>query len=291
MREGDPDDLWHVVRRRGKRAEQLAFHIHWRYDEDDNPYARTNADFAQAKDAINKLTRSAFHETSDMINQRERYDDHTDEAWLALYRVPQFGICLGKLNGENVCGAVVRVIAGKCMRVVHTDARDITVAEITCVCAVPQAAGHGSQLMQYLVQALKPKFDALELKVETKSDDLYEVWDFDDADAEDQKELARRVAENALKNEEKAQEAARLVAFYRKSGFETHACQCDRCRWSSQNSTDTPDHVEMVHRLGKTDGTILLPTEVEDEYGPETRDDMKNRGMAHYTHGQKAVRR
>jgi hypothetical protein len=190
-----------------------------------------------------------------------------------------------------VCGAVVRVIAGKCMRVVHTDARDITVAEITCVCAVPQAAGHGSQLMQYLVQALKPKFDALELKVETKSDELYEVWEDEDADAEFQKELARRVAENALKNEEKAQEAARLVAFYRKSGFETHACQCDHCRWSSQNSTDTPDHVEMVHRLGKTDGTILLPTEVESEYGPETRDDMKNTGMALYTSGQKAVRR
>ena len=58
------------------------------------------------------------------------------------------------------------VVSGKYIRVKHTDTRDITVAEITWVCAVPEGMGHDTQLMRYLVLALRHKFDALELKVD-----------------------------------------------------------------------------------------------------------------------------
>jgi hypothetical protein len=265
----------------------LAFEIHWRYDESPhNPNAGTNADFLQAKNDINELNQNAFNETSDMINHGPRYDDHTDEVWLAFYRVPQFGICLGKLNGDNVCGAIVRVVPGKCMRVKHTDARDIKVAEITYVCAVPESMGYGTQLMRYLVLTLKPKFDALELKVDKRVKDLDNEWygDEEDDTAEEKVKRAQAVAADALKTAEQAQKVRRLVSLYRANGFETQTCHCDLCRWNSVEQ----EHIQMVHRLGRVDGTILLKTEIFIERRVESGERVPGRETGMYESGQGA---
>ncbi len=259
----------------------LTFEIHWRYDESPhNPNARTNADFLQAKDDINELNQHAFNETSNMINDRPRYDDHTDEVWLAFYRVTQFGICLGKLNGENVCGAIVRVVPGKCMRVKHTDARDIKVAEITSVCAVPQTMGYDTQLMRYLVLALKPKFDALELKVDMRVKDLDDEWysDGEDDTGEEKVKRAQAVADNALKEAVQAQKVTRLVSLYQANGFETQTCHCDLCRWNSAEQ----QHIQMVHRLVRVDGTILLKTEILIERRVESGEHVQGRETGIY---------
>ena len=119
------------------------------------------------------------------------------------------------------------------MRVKHTDTRDITVAEITWVCAVPQGMGYVKQLMCYLVLVLRHKFDALELKVDMSIEDLVDIYgDGKDDNEAEKAQRAQNVAENALKEAVQAQKVTRLVAFYRAIDFETQTCHCDGCRWN-----------------------------------------------------------
>ena len=240
-----------------KNASRMSLQIHWRYDASpQNPYAETNPSFLDAIQESNTFYTQNSEETVDMIN-RARYDAHDDEPYLAFYKVPQFGICIGKLDNAVVACAVIRIVAGKCMPTLyHRDAQDVQIAEITSVMTAPQNMGYGTELMKYIVTNVKDTVDALELKVDTHYD---EDRSFSGASAVHQSDEEKEAEGRRLK----AEEARRLISFYEKAGFCLQVCQCDKCRWRPNDI----QHVQMIHKPAKTQGQILLFTDISYECG------------------------
>jgi len=75
-------------------------------------------------------------------------------------------------------------------------------------------------------------------------------------------------AKNAVQESLHAEKVNRLVHFCQRHGFETQVCYCDLCRFDP----DKTGHVQMVYKINKVPGTILLLSDVRIEYGPDTRE-------------------
>ena len=144
-------------------SETLNFSMHWRYDDSAGQYT-TNLDYEGIISEANEVFKKCGME-SDMLNNI-RYKKHTDRVYLAFYKVPQYGICIGRLpDGSPCCAAIIRIVDGKCLSN-DGSSKDITVAELSSVSASPQRHGYGKQLMNYMTQELQGKVDTIELKVD-----------------------------------------------------------------------------------------------------------------------------
>jgi GNAT superfamily N-acetyltransferase len=203
----------------------LNFSMHWRYNQSDDQYT-TNPDYegiiAEA-DIVFQKCRMESDTLKDI-----HYGKHTDRAYLAFYKVPQFGICIGRLpDGSPCCAAIIRIVDGKCLS--KSASRDITVAELSSISASPQGHGYGTQLMNYVQEILKDMVDAIELKINTKHVDQEKYMS--------------------------------LGLFYKKFGFMAHRqCQCDSCRLIPE---DKREHIQMVNKIRQgLVGTVVLSTDV-----------------------------
>jgi GNAT superfamily N-acetyltransferase len=197
------------------------FSMHWRYNQSDSQYT-TNPDYEGIIAEANTVFKKCGME-SDMLNNI-RYKKHVDRAYLAFYKVPQYGICIGRLLDRSpCCAAIIRIVNGKCLT--EGGSQDITVAELSSVSASPQRLGYGTQLMEYITTTLK--VDVIELKVNVKHV-LEDDW-------------------NAL------------YQFYGKFGFDGQMCQCDACRLVPNEK----GHLQMINKLNENlSGSMVLSTDV-----------------------------
>jgi ribosomal protein S18 acetylase RimI-like enzyme len=202
------------------------FSMHWRYNQSDSQYT-TNPDYEGIIAEANTVFQKCGME-SDMLNN-VCYQKHTDRAYLAFYKVPQFGICIGRLpDGSPCCAVIVRIVDGKCLT--KDGPQDITVAELSSISASPQRNGYGTQLMRYITTILKEKVDVIELKVRVKHV-LEDDW-------------------------------TALYAFYGKFGFDGQKCQCDACRLVPNDK----GHLQMINKLNENlSGSMVLSTDVSYE--------------------------
>ena len=206
--------------------ETVNFSMHWRYSESDHQYT-TNAGFEDIISEANEVFKKC-HTEADMF-KKIHYGNHTDRAYLAFYKVPQYGICIGRLpDGSPCCAAIIRIVDGKCLSK-DGSSKDITVAELSSVSASPQRHGYGTQLMNYMTQELQGKVDTIELKVDT-SHGLAYIW-------------------------------KPLHDFYKKSGFKLqHHCKCDACRLVPQEDRG---HLQMIKKYdNELKGSVVLYTDV-----------------------------
>ncbi len=263
-----------------KRTPQATFDIAWRYGsgnpcDSEQANGATNETFLSAIPVISKYAAEAFPEYGKPdFMKNVRHDAHTDEAWLAFYRVPQFGICTGYTNKTYQCGAIIQAIPGKRMIAKDKAARDINVAEISWVHAKEEGLGYGTQLMTHLVHTLGPQFDVLELKVNndvpySELMDIEFIDQYERPAMKKKKEASNKVADayNKASRVTQDKKTKRLVKFYEKFGFETQDCHCDKCRLYPE----VKRHIQMVYKQNKTPGTILLLSDVQWEVGPNKR--------------------
>jgi hypothetical protein len=201
----------------------LNFSMHWRYDQSDDQYT-TNPDYEDIIAEADTVFQKCGME-SDTLKDIH-YGSHTDRVYLTFYKVPQFGICIGRLpEGSPCCAAIIRIVDGKCLT--EDGSRDITVAELSSISASPQKHGYGTQLMEYITTMLKEKVDVIELKVRVKHV-LEEDW-------------------NAL------------YGFYGKFGFDGKVCKCDACRLAPKDK----GHLQMINKLNENlSGSMVLSTDV-----------------------------
>ena len=205
--------------------ETLNFSMHWRYSESDHQYT-TNAGFEDIISEANEVFKKCHTET-DMF-KNIHYGQHTDRAYLAFYKVPQYGICIGKLQDNSpCCAAIIRIVDGKCLS--KGSSKDITVAELSSVSASPQRHGYGKQLMNYMTQELQGKVDTIELKITIQHVDQ-EIW-------------------------------KSLYDFYVKFGFKLQKdCKCDACRLVLQEDRE---HLQMIKKYdNELKGSVVLYTDV-----------------------------
>ena len=204
-------------------SETLNFSMHWRYDDSAGQYT-TNLDYEGIISEANEVFKKCGME-SDMLNNI-RYKKHTDRVYLAFYKVPQYGICIGRLpDGSPCCAAIIRIVDGKCLT--DDGSQNITVAELSSVSASPQRHGYGTQLMEYITTILGNKVDVIELKVKVKHVDK-EDW-------------------NAL------------YKFYGRFGFDGQLCQCDACRLVPTDKR----HLQIIKKYDEEmKGSVVLSTDV-----------------------------
>lgn len=221
---GHPDtDMPQAHQAQEQHATTVNFSMHWRYS--DNQYT-TNADFEAIISEANEVFKKCHTET-DMF-EKIHYGNHTDRAYLAFYKVPQYGLCIGKLpDNSPCCAAIIRIVDGKCL--LKGSSRDITVAELSSVSASPQKKSYGTQLMTYITHELQGKVDTIELKVNIKHG-IEEMW-------------------------------KPLYDFYVKFGFKLQKdCKCDACRLVPQEDRG---HLQMIKKYdAELKGSVVLSTDV-----------------------------